>query len=234
MGADLVIVVFAVVVVGGMGSILGSIVTSFIARPARRPDQGVLSARRQHGDLRHHVHRSAGEARRPVRPGALRRCQHPRIRVVVFTPGCGPMRPVAAGAAGAADRAVFLLSAVPGEDPLLRAVRLRVQSAARLVRPALVRPCRLLRHGGLCCGPCRQGWGLPFELSIILGMLAAAPARRRLRLSVDPPAGPAIRDDHAGAGAADLLPRAATALHPRRGRPDRRAARQGARPVRAR
>ena len=30
MGADLVIVVFAVVVIGGMGSILGSIVTSLI------------------------------------------------------------------------------------------------------------------------------------------------------------------------------------------------------------
>jgi len=30
MGADLIIVVFAVVVIGGMGSILGSIVTGFI------------------------------------------------------------------------------------------------------------------------------------------------------------------------------------------------------------
>ena len=30
MGADLIIVVFAVVVIGGMGSILGSIITGFI------------------------------------------------------------------------------------------------------------------------------------------------------------------------------------------------------------
>jgi branched-chain amino acid transport system permease protein len=30
MGADLIIVVFAVVVIGGMGSILGSIVTGFV------------------------------------------------------------------------------------------------------------------------------------------------------------------------------------------------------------
>ena len=32
MGADLIIVVFAVVVIGGMGSILGSIVTGFVPR----------------------------------------------------------------------------------------------------------------------------------------------------------------------------------------------------------
>ena len=43
MGADLIIVVFAVVVIGGMGSILGSIVTGFGLGADRRPDQGVLS-----------------------------------------------------------------------------------------------------------------------------------------------------------------------------------------------
>ena len=41
MGADLIIVVFAVVVIGGMGSILGSIVTGF-GLGVRGPDQGVL------------------------------------------------------------------------------------------------------------------------------------------------------------------------------------------------
>ena len=45
MGGDLVIVVFAVVVVGGMGSILGSIVTGLSLGLLEGPDQGVLSAR---------------------------------------------------------------------------------------------------------------------------------------------------------------------------------------------
>ena len=36
MGADLIIVVFAVVVIGGMGSIMGSIVTGFGARASSR------------------------------------------------------------------------------------------------------------------------------------------------------------------------------------------------------
>ena len=75
--------------------------------------------------------------------------------------------------AGAADRAVFLLSAVPGEDPvLLRCLPAR-SICCWLVRPALVRPCRLLRRGGLRCGPRRKEWGLPFESAILLGMLAA-------------------------------------------------------------
>ncbi len=47
MGSDLIIVVFAVVVIGGMGSILGAIVTGFGARRDRGPDQGVLSRRRR-------------------------------------------------------------------------------------------------------------------------------------------------------------------------------------------
>ncbi len=42
MGADLIIVVFAVVVIGGMGSILGSIVTGFALGLDRGPDQGLL------------------------------------------------------------------------------------------------------------------------------------------------------------------------------------------------
>jgi branched-chain amino acid transport system permease protein len=45
MGSNLIIVVFAVVVIGGMGSIMGSILTGLGARRDRRPDQGVLSAK---------------------------------------------------------------------------------------------------------------------------------------------------------------------------------------------
>ena len=54
MGANLIIVVFAVVVIGGMGSIMGSIVTGFGLGVDRGPDQGVLSRGLEHGDLRDH------------------------------------------------------------------------------------------------------------------------------------------------------------------------------------
>ena len=53
MGADLIIVVFAVVVIGGMGSILGSIVTGFalgVIEGLTRCSTGGL----EHGDLRDH------------------------------------------------------------------------------------------------------------------------------------------------------------------------------------
>ncbi len=42
MGADIIIVVFAVVVIGGMGSIMGAIPHRFWSGSDRRPDQGVL------------------------------------------------------------------------------------------------------------------------------------------------------------------------------------------------
>ena len=67
MGADLIIVVFAVVVIGGMGSILGSIVTGFGLGPDRGPDQGLLPRGVEHRHLHHHGHRAAGAPGRPVR-----------------------------------------------------------------------------------------------------------------------------------------------------------------------
>ncbi len=71
MGSDLIIVVFAVVVIGGMGSILGAILTGFGARHHRGAHQGVLPGGLQHGDLRHHGDRAADPAGRPVRTGSL-------------------------------------------------------------------------------------------------------------------------------------------------------------------
>ena len=47
MGANLIIVVFAVVVIGGMGSIMGAILTGFGLGVDRGPDQGVLSRKRR-------------------------------------------------------------------------------------------------------------------------------------------------------------------------------------------
>ena len=71
MGADLIIVVFAVVVIGGMGSIMGAIVTGFGARHHRGPDPGVLSRGLGGGHLRHHGDRAPGQAAGPVREGRL-------------------------------------------------------------------------------------------------------------------------------------------------------------------
>ena len=71
MGANLIIVVFAVVVIGGMGSIMGAIVTGFGLGHHRGANQGVLSGGIQHGHLHHHGDRAADQARRPVRTGRV-------------------------------------------------------------------------------------------------------------------------------------------------------------------
>ncbi len=71
MGANFIITVFAVVVIGGMGSILGSIVTGLRPWRGRGTDQGVLSAGLGDGDFLRHGHRVAGAAGRPVRKGRL-------------------------------------------------------------------------------------------------------------------------------------------------------------------
>jgi len=62
MGANLIIVVFAVVVIGGMGSIMGAIVTGFI----------------QHGNIHHHGDRAFDTASRPVRKERLACSASPR------------------------------------------------------------------------------------------------------------------------------------------------------------
>jgi hypothetical protein len=57
MGANLIIVVFAVVVIGGMGSIWRD-PDRLRPRCGRGPDQGVLSRGVEHGDLRDHGRRA--------------------------------------------------------------------------------------------------------------------------------------------------------------------------------
>jgi branched-chain amino acid transport system permease protein len=64
MGANLIIVVFAVVVIGGMGSIMGAIVTGFATAEGLT---GFLPRGLQHRDLHHYGDRVAGTAGRPVR-----------------------------------------------------------------------------------------------------------------------------------------------------------------------
>ena len=68
MGADIIAVVFAVVVIGGMGSILGSIVTGFVLARGRPEGlhEGVLPGGVEHGGVRHHGDRPPDPADRPV------------------------------------------------------------------------------------------------------------------------------------------------------------------------
>ena len=164
MGADLIIVVFAVVVIGGMGSIMGAILTGFGLGLVEGLTRVFYPEGVRGGDLRHHGDRAAGEARRPVREGRLMTEQTVSgIAMPVETPALGMPRHhlliFAVLLAALARRAVRALPGLPDEGALLRALRQRLQPAARLHRPALLRPRRLLRLGELRLGARRQGLG---------------------------------------------------------------------------
>jgi hypothetical protein len=73
MGSSLVIVVFAVVVIGGMGSILGVHRQRPGARTRRGADQGRLSRSLEHRGVRHHGLGADMAAQRAVRPGVSMR-----------------------------------------------------------------------------------------------------------------------------------------------------------------
>ena len=68
----------------------------------------------------------------------------------------------------------FFYPGLPDERAVLRALRLRVQPAHRLCRPAVLRPRRLLRRRRLFHRPCRQGVGLGALAAILLGVAGAA------------------------------------------------------------
>ena len=57
MGDDIIIYTFAIVVIGGLGSITGSIVDGLCARRPSNARRGLLSADRDHPDLYRHGHR---------------------------------------------------------------------------------------------------------------------------------------------------------------------------------
>jgi hypothetical protein len=77
-GRRLIIVVFAVVVIGGMGSILGAIVTGF-GLGLVEGLTGVLSRGLGHRHLHHHGHRAAAQAGRPVRAHRMTRPPKPCV-----------------------------------------------------------------------------------------------------------------------------------------------------------
>ena len=83
MGSDLIIVVFAVVVIGGMGSIMGSILTGFALGIVEGLTKVFYPGSVEHGDLRHHGDRAARSTRPACSDGAhdgarprCRRCRH--------------------------------------------------------------------------------------------------------------------------------------------------------------
>ena len=77
-------------------------------------------------------------------------------------------------------------------------------------------------------------WGLPPELAILAGTAAGAGLGLIVGAAGDPPPGHLFRDDHARAGADDVLLRRAGAVHGRRGRHPGGAARQAVRLHRSR
>ena len=91
---------------------------------------------------------------RPTRPAPP--SPYPRRRRSLGMPRAARLFAVRGVPAG---RAVLPLSGLPDEGAVLRAVRLRLQPAARLRRAALLRTRRLLRVRGLRGGACRQGLG---------------------------------------------------------------------------
>ena len=147
MGSDLIIVVFAIVVIGGMGSILGSIVTGlglgviegltkvFYAEASSTVIfviMAIVLLIRPAGLFgRSRLMRVAAPAPEPA----------PRCRARAFWSRSSCSRWASWRRSGLPD--------LPDEGALLRAVRLRLQPAARLRRAAVVRPCRVPRLGGL-------------------------------------------------------------------------------------
>ena len=231
MGADIIAVVFAVVVIGGMGSILGSILTGFVARRGRGPDQGVLSRGVQHGRVRHHGDRAADPALRPVRQGHVTvsleaaapeadvSARNRRANAIAFAVMAGADR----------DRAVRRLSVLRHAGALLRAVRLRLQSADRLRRPAVARPRDVPRAGELRLRPRRQGLGARAGLGDRAGGRGFGRARPRHRGAFDPLERHLFRHDHRRLLADGLFLLRRGAVHPRRGRHPVGAAGTGAR-----
>mgnify|MGYP003693798915 CR=1 FL=1 len=163
------------------------------------------------------VDRAARQARRAVRQGTL----EPPWRSRRSSAAVPPARDVMLIAtvvmtAVLVRRAVRRrLSGVPDEGAVLRALRVRVQPAASAsagscrsaTRCSSARPAMPRAHA-------RQGLGLAARSSrSLLGTARGGGAGRRRRAAGDPAAGHLFRDDHARAGADDLLLLPAGAVH---------------------
>src|SRR3990167_6626137 len=226
MGQNLIIVVFAIVVIGGMGSIMGAILNELglgviegltkVVYPEAsstvvfvvmvivlliRPT-GLFGREKGH----------ATDAQRHEK-------NHPRcLRAIADSACLGTLRRRFPGVRDEAD--------------VLRAVRLGLQPATWLYRPAVLRPRGLSRRLGLRGRPCDAGLGPDARTRPGRRHAGRRPARLGLRPAGHPPPGDLLRDDHAGAGADGVLHSAPGQVHRRRGWSARRAARPAVRPDR--
>src|SRR5262249_1741258 len=148
MGANLIIVVFAVVVIGGMGSIMGAIVTGF--------GLGIIEGLTKvfFPEASNTVIFIVMAIVLLIRPAGLfgrRACRAARGRDENGWHGARIQRGYrfADHDARPRARAGGRLSRVPDEGAVLCPVRLRLQLADRICRPALVWPCPVLRLGQL-------------------------------------------------------------------------------------
>ena len=157
MGSNLIIVVFAVVVIGGMGSIMGAIVTGL--------GLGVIEG-----------------LTKVFWPEASSTVVFIIMAIVLLIRPAGLFGkenessiPGLCGAGHRGGHASFRrrISDLRHEGHVLCALRLRVQPAAGLHRPLVFRPRGLpgQRRRGR---PCAQVWGLPTELGLLFGVGVAA------------------------------------------------------------
>src|SRR5579859_3747221 len=231
MGSDIIIVVFAVVVIGGMGSIVGAVISGFglgiiegmtkvfypeasntvifvVMAIVLLVSPPACSGRQRDEQREHSSAHCRGRHQQPD-PGRAR------------------------GPPGARDRgAVRALSDLPDEGAVLRAVRLGVQSAPGLRRALVLRPCRLLRRCRLYRGPRGEGAGLAAGTGPDRRHGGRGHHGRRVRLARHPASGHLFRHGDAGAGPDDLFRGARSEIHPWRGRHPGCAARQAPRPAR--
>ena len=235
MGSELIIVVFAVVVIGGMGSILGRDRHRLRARRDRGTDQSVLPRGVEHGDLRHHGDRAAGAAGRPVRTERVMERVARSARQETVSVARARPRP---SALPSWSPRLWLRRSVTYPLFLMQAMCFALFACAFNL---LIGYVGLLSFGhalyfgwaSYLSAYSAKVWGFPPELGDPDRHRDGRRLRSRRRFARDPPAGHLFRHDHAGAGADDVFLRAAGEIHRRRGRHPGGAARSSVRPYRS-
>ena len=237
MGTDLIIVVFAVVVIGGMGSILGSIVTGF--------GLGVIEG-----------------LTKVFYPEASNTVVFVIMAIVLLVKPAGALREDDVTAHGVEARPGITARATARRDALAPHPDRRPGRRSLLVAPFVIYPVFLMKMlcfalfacafnlligyvgllsfghalffggAGYLAAHAARVWGLPFELAVLTGTATGAVLRAGGRVARHPAAGDLLRDDHPGPRADVLLLLPPGAVHRRRGRHPGRAAREAPRPAR--
>ena len=155
MGSDLIIVVFAVVVIGGMGSIMGAILTGFALGIVEGLTKVFFPEASNTVIFVIMVIVLLDPAGRPVRPERVMAsaAEAPVMRLHRETAWSQAVAARWSWSAFLRRGAVCALSGVSHEGAVLCAVRLRLQSSDRLCRAGFVRPRALFRLGELSVPP---------------------------------------------------------------------------------